>query len=413
MTAVWSPRRTTRAGGSSQHCPAVLQPRGDTGQGGEPVAQVQALWVERGKGHWIGRLDVAHFHVRAVDLPLDGVALQVSPSRAVVSPSWTYRCHVEIRDGFSGAILVTRGGATVVQASAGVSDAKAGARCTTDTRFQIASVSKQFTAASAMLLAEEGEVSLHGPINRWLTDCPQRWQQLTLHQLLSHTSGLGHWRDLPGFDIDHPGDARTFLERFSNVPLRSTPGSTWHYSSPGYLLAARIIERVSGQRYADFVTEHVLRPLAMTSTCVGQAPLEMAACGYREDRRVDVPEFAAMPGTGDLWSTVGDLALYTAAFNAGHLLTARSRETMVAPHASMGGAWGTGGPAVADSYGYGYSLGTLAGHAVRFHIGDNPGYQSFLGWLPGLEATVVILCNNEETNLDALLRQLMPTMLDS
>ncbi|MFD6550104.1 serine hydrolase domain-containing protein [Streptomyces sp. NPDC058398] len=320
---------------------------------------------------------------------------------------------METIDGFSGAILVTRGGATVVRTSAGMSDAEAGAPCTTDTRFQIASVSKQFTAASVMLLAERGEVGLNDPVTRWLTDCPDPWRQLTLHQLLSHTSGLGHWRDLPGFDIDHPGDTPTFLDRFSKVPLRGTPGRTWHYSSPGYLLAARIIERVTRQRYADFVTEHVLRPLAMTATRVGEAPPETAARGYRENRRVDVPEFAAMPGTGDLWSTVGDLAHYTAAFDAGHLLTARSREAMVAPHASMAGAWGTDGPAVADSYGYGYALGTLAGHTARFHIGDNPGYRSFLGRLPDLDVTVVILCNNEESDLDDLLRQLLPAITDS
>ncbi|MFE2296965.1 serine hydrolase domain-containing protein [Streptomyces sp. NPDC059445] len=320
---------------------------------------------------------------------------------------------METIDGFSGAILVTRGGATVVRASAGVADAETDTACTTDTRFQIASVSKQFTAASVMLLAEEGKVGLHDPIARWLTDCPHRWRTLTLHQLLSHTSGLGHWRELPGFDVDHPGDAHSFLERFAEVPLRTAPGSTWHYSSPGYLLAALIVERVTGQRYADFLTEQVLGPLGMTSTCVGETPLELAARGYRDGRRVDVPEFAAMPGTGDLWSTVGELARYTAAFNAGDLLTAFSREAMVAPHASMAGAWGTDGPALADSYGYGYALGTLAGHTMRFHIGDNPGYQSFLGWLPAHDTTVVILSNNEEPGLDDVLRRLEPVLLEA
>ncbi|MFF4540313.1 serine hydrolase domain-containing protein [Streptomyces aureus] len=313
-------------------------------------------------------------------------------------------------DGFSGAVLVVRGGEDLVRASGGVADLGTGARCTPGTRFQIASVSKQFTAAAVMLLAERGDVDVDDPVEPWLQDCPQAWRQLTLHQLLSHTSGLGHWRDLPGFDIEHPGDARTFLDRFSAVPLRGAPGSAWHYSSPGYLLAARIVEEVSGQRYADFLTEHVLRPLGLTSTCVGEAPSGSAAHGHRGDRRVDVPEFAALPGTGDLWSTVDDLARHTAAFDAGHLLTARSREAMATPHASMAGAWGTDGPAVAEGYGYGYALGTLAGHTARFHIGDNPGYRSFLGRLPGLDTTVVILSNNEDDDLDDVLRRLVPVM---
>ncbi|ONK13669.1 Penicillin-binding protein E [Streptomyces sp. MP131-18] len=285
--------------------------------------------------------------------------------------------------------------------------------CTPDTRFQIASVSKQFTAASAMLLVEEGKAGLNDPIARWLPGCPERWRRLTLHQLLTHTSGMGHWQDLPGLDVNRLDATGELLEGFSSLPLRSAPGSTWHYSSPGYLLAARIIERVSGQAYADFLTERVLRPLGMTSTYVGEAPSEMAAYGYREGRRVDVAEFAALPGPGDLWSTVGDLALYTAAFNAGHLLTARSCEAMAAPHASMDGAWGTDGPAVARSYGYGYCLGTLAGHAARFHPGDNPGYQSFLGWLPRLDMTIALLCNDEETDIGGLLRQLIPAAVES
>ncbi|MFD8733294.1 serine hydrolase domain-containing protein [Streptomyces sp. NPDC059618] len=320
---------------------------------------------------------------------------------------------METIDGFSGAILVTCRGVTVMQPSAGMADAETGTVCTSDTRFQIASVSKQFTASAVMLLAEEGRVGLNDPIAHWLTDCPETWRALTLHQLLSHTSGLGHWPELPGFDVNRPGDVRTFLERFSKVPLRSTPGSTWHYSSPGYLLAARVVERVTGQRYADLLDERVFRPLGMTSTSVGAAPVELAARGYRESRRVDVPEFAAMPGTGDLWSTVGDLALHTAAFNAGQLLSAGSREAMVTQYAPMAGAWGTEGPAIADGYGYGYALGTLSGHPLRFHIGDNPGYQSFLGWLPARDTTIVILCNNEETSLDDVLRQLAPVVLDA
>ncbi len=325
-----------------------------------------------------------------------------------------YRCRVDTIDGLRGAVLVTRGGATVLEAAAGVSDAEAGTMCTPDTRFQIASVSKQFTAASAMLLVEAGEVGLDEPITRWLADCPERWRRLTLHQLLTHTSGMGHWRDLPDFDINRPGSTRAILGRFSGLPLRGTPGSAYHYSSPGYLLAASIIERVGGQRYADFLAEQILRPLGMTSTApVGETPPERAACGHREGRRVDAAEFAAIPGAGDLWSTVGDLALYTAAFNSGQFLTPRSREAMVAPHAVVNGARGTRGPVVASSYGYGYCLGTLFGHEARFHPGDNPGYRSFLGRLPRLDVTIALLCNDEGADIDGLLRQLIPAVIDS
>lgn len=315
-------------------------------------------------------------------------------------------------EGFSGAVLATREGAAVFRGAGGWADIAAGVPCTMDTRFPIASVSKQFTASAAMLLVEAGEISLSDPISHWLPDCPAHWHQLTLHHLLSHTSGMRHWQDVPGFDINRPDHARDLLDRLSRVPLHSRPGTTWHYSSPGYLLAARVIEFVSGQQYADFLTERVLRPLGMSSTYVGETPAS-AAHGYCRGRRVDAMDLAAVPGAGDLWSTVGDLARYTAAFNAGDLLALPSRAAMVTPNASMSGAWGVDGTAVAVGYGYGYAIGSLSGHVARFHTGDRPGFQSFLAWLPAFDVTLAILCNDEESDLDGLLRRLVPAVVDS
>jgi len=105
-----------------------------------------------------------------------------------------------------------------------MADASAGNPCTTDTRFQIASVSKQFTAAAVMLLVDDGSLELEEPLGRFLPGCAPQWQELTLHQLLSHTSGLGHWTALPGFDVTRPGEPDEFLERFAAVP--ALPGVT-------------------------------------------------------------------------------------------------------------------------------------------------------------------------------------------
>ena len=308
--------------------------------------------------------------------------------------------------GFSGSLLVTSAGEIVMRASAGEADASAGKACTADTRFQIASVSKQFTAAAVMLLVDDGSLDPGDPIGRFLPDCAPRWRELTLHLLLSHTSGLGHWNALPGFDVTQPGEPDDFLERFASVPLRSAPGATWHYSSPGYLLAARVIETVSGAAYADLLTEQILGPVGMADTVVGRTPTEESAWGYRNGKRVDVSQFAAIPGTGDVWSTVDDLVRYTTAFEAGEFLSAGSRQAMVGRQAELTNPPDQGDPAPAYAYGYGYFLGTVCGHRARFHPGDNPGYQSFLGYLPTLRVTIAILCNNEETDLDYLLRKL-------
>lgn len=130
------------------------------------------------------------------------------------------------------------------------------------------------------------------------------WREFTLHYLLSHTSGLGHWTDLvPDFDPRQPGTADEFLARAVAWPLRTAPDGTWHYSSPGYLLAARVMARATGLRYADVLTEQVLSPLGMTDTVVGVEPPDRVAHGHRRGQRADRAAFAAMPGAGDVWST--------------------------------------------------------------------------------------------------------------
>ena len=148
---------------------------------------------------------------------------RASPYDDVVWPTTSY----------SGSVLVARDGVALLQGSSGQADAAAGKGCSAETRFQIASVSKQFTAASVMLLVDDGALALDDNIGRFLHGCAPQWRDLTLHQLLSHTAGLEHWNDVPDFDVTRPGEPDEFLELFATVPLRSAPSGAWHYSSPG------------------------------------------------------------------------------------------------------------------------------------------------------------------------------------
>jgi CubicO group peptidase (beta-lactamase class C family) len=317
-------------------------------------------------------------------------------------------------DGLRGAAIVTRAGSVELELAGGLADAEADAECTPQTRFQIASVSKQFAAAAVMLLAESGTVALGEPVERWFPGCLPHWRQITLHHLLTHTAGIAHWGDAPGFDPSQPMTPGQRLALIQQAPLLTGPGTRWHYSSPGYLVVGHIVERASGRPYPDFLTERILAPLGLRSTTVGGAPAGAPiARGYRDGQPVPPWELSAMPGTGDICSTIGDLARYTTAVHSGSLLTGSSRRALRTAHTPLSGNQGSSDDwLTGDGYGYGYYVGSVGGHAAYFHPGDNPGYQSFNAWLPGPAASIVILANDETVNLANLLKQLLPAALE-
>jgi CubicO group peptidase (beta-lactamase class C family) len=305
--------------------------------------------------------------------------------------------------------LVAKGGTVKADLAGGMADAEAGVPCTSATRLQLCSVSKQFAAAAVMLLVESGRLDLHEPVARWLPEGPSQWGQVTLHQLLSHTAGVPHWMEAPGLDPTEPASIDARLDAVMAAPLRTEPG--WHYSSPAFLLVGLIVERASGQPYREFLNERILSPLKLTSTTMGPAP-DGAARGYDDGEPVPSWDLTAMPGTGDIWSTTGDLTRFVTALHAGELVTASSLRAMCTAHAPLDDDDEDGEPRmITTGYGYGTYTGTFAGHAAFYHTGDNPGYLSFAGWIPDLAASVVVLLNDESANVTGLVRQLLPVVL--
>jgi CubicO group peptidase (beta-lactamase class C family) len=308
--------------------------------------------------------------------------------------------------------MVTRGGSVRVDLAAGLADVEAGVRCTSGTRFQLCSVSKQFAAAAVMLLAESGRLDLREPVGRWLPAGQPQWRQVTLHELLSHTAGVPHWREAPGLDPAEPMSIGERLEIIQATPLRTEPGAQWHYSSPGFVLAGLIVERASGQPYREFLAERILSPLQLTQTTVGGAP-GGAARGYRDGQPVAPFDLDMMPGTGDIWSTAGDLTRFTTALHSGELIAESSLRAMCSAHAPIDDDE-EGEPRLATTgYGYGMFTGIFAGRAAYYHPGDNPGYQSLACWIPDRVASIVILVNDETASITGLLRQLLPAALEA
>jgi CubicO group peptidase (beta-lactamase class C family) len=295
---------------------------------------------------------------------------------------------------FSGVVAVSHAGRPVTTVATR-------GRTPSD-RQQIASVSKVFAATLALMLAEDGTLALGDPVGRWLPEAPPPYSDVTLDHLLSHTSGLGHWEDVPGLDPSVAMDRHERLALIYRAPQLSEPGAAWRYTSAGFLLVGAVVETVGGKPYAELLTERILRPLALHRTEVGTRPADVVA-GHHAGEPVEQWDLSAMTGSGDMWSTVDDLATFGQALDGGRLLSAGSQRTMRTPHATLPEPERSAdGRLVITGYGYGLYLGTFDGEPVCLHTGDNPGYRAVLGWFPG-GRQLVGLANDDYLDWDRVL----------
>lgn len=304
----------------------------------------------------------------------------------------------EVIPGFRGTALVQRGGEVVFQYAGGTTGRQPDSTIDVTTRFQIASVSKQFTAAAVLLLVDRGLVSLDDHLVDLLEGSPSTWEGITVHQLLCHTSGLVHWQQLPELDLTARVPVDEELALFRRAPLLSVPGSAYAYSSPGYVLLAHIVERVSGSPYRDFLTDEIFSPLELRSTFAGngEGESDLASPLNRGESVVSFELDVVGMGAGDAWSTIGDLAAWDAALDTGRLLSEESRRRMFSVHTPV--AIEQDGLTL-DGYGYAWFLGDVLGHSIVFHTGDNAGFQSINATLPDDDARFIALTNDTATDL--------------
>jgi CubicO group peptidase (beta-lactamase class C family) len=313
--------------------------------------------------------------------------------------------------GFTGSALARHGEETLLNAACGLADRERAIPNRPDTEFQIASISKQFTAAAILLLQERGALSVQDPICRWLADCPVLWNPITIHHLLTHTSGIGHWPDFPELSLFEANTPERVIETFQHGALKFSPGADWSYSSPAYVLLAHIVERVSGERYADFLRQTIFQPLGMTSTGAGNRAPDPSrqAAGYEGTQPVRSFELDVVGmGAGDVWSTVGDMARWDRAVNAPGLLRAPTLQAMFSPYATTTQPLPDGSP---TEYGYGWSLGELAGHRLTFHTGGNAGFQSVNARLGDGDTILIILSNDQSADLEGITMHLAEGLL--
>lgn len=317
----------------------------------------------------------------------------------------------ETSSTWSGTARVVRGNAVIEEASSGFAAGPDGEPCSPGLRYQAGSISKLVISIVVLSLTERGELSLDEPIGRWLDPIPPQWNSITLHQLLSHTSGMGHWGDIPGLPatfLTAPPARDDLMAMITETPLVGAPAGTWRYSGPGFLVAALVAETATGSDYADIAAQLVFEPAQLRVTTSGQFPAGLAgvAWGHRHGELIEVPDgFTQIPGTGDVWTTVDDLIALSQALRSGALLGDDVAAQLWTPHVSLQRSDETG-PVINGAYGYGTFLGQVKGRSARIHPGDNPGYQSLLAYLPQDDLDIVVLCNEDTPSVDDALNSL-------
>jgi CubicO group peptidase (beta-lactamase class C family) len=321
--------------------------------------------------------------------------------------------------GFSGTVMVANDGKPLLQQGYGMADRQRGLANTTQTKFPIASLGKMFTAIAIAQLAQQRKLSFDDTIGKHLPGFPPRIADtVTIHQLLTHTAGMGDAalsrRPQP------PSTLAALLERIVTAPLQFHPGSRFAYSNDGFIVLGAILERRTRQRYADYVREHIFQPAGMTATGIGvyrPSQIPGMAHGYTlvgQDgqplpsgsgqgsttpsaalRANDEPQVGNP--SGGAWSTVGDLLRFAQALTRHQLLGPALTGTVLT------GKVATNRPGLdKDSYAYGFADSRINGVRIVGHNGGTPGYEAQLDLYPDRGHTVILLTNQDQTLTPAL-----------
>jgi D-alanyl-D-alanine carboxypeptidase len=259
--------------------------------------------------------------------------------------------------------------------------------------FRVGSVTKEFTSACVLKLAEEGRLALDDPIGKYLPDFPTGGRSVTIEELLNHTSGIHSYTDMPAWrDRMREDWTLSQLEAFfRDEPFDFEPGAKWHYDNSGYVLLGAILEKVAGKPYADVVADMIFRPLGMASSRYGNdtpiIPGRVAGYQKTPEGIVNAP-FLSMTqpyAAGALVSTVDDLARWQAALDGGRVLKPETLRRMWTPARLPDGSQ--------THYGYGWMIWRWEGHAIVEHGGGINGFQSANMRLPDDRIYVAVLSN--------------------
>ncbi|MFW5748761.1 MAG: serine hydrolase domain-containing protein [Chloroflexota bacterium] len=291
-------------------------------------------------------------------------------------------------DGPGAAVAVVEGDTVVHRAGYGLANLEWGIPAAADTVFPIASITKTFTAAAIMMLVERGQLRVDDRIIDYLPDFHTSGHDVRLHHLLTHTSGVHNSNEDPGFArlMRIERSPQEVMQAASKVPFDFAPGQRYHYCGTGYVLLGLVIERVTGQAYAEWLAQNILEPLDMRQTRLldDRAIIPRLASGYMPGPCPAVPmSTLRLFASGGLASTVDDLVKWDIALRQGRLLSADTLARMTQPVVLNDGT--------TFPYGYGWGVQVYEGQPFMAHVGNLPGFSSLLARFDAF--SVIVLAN--------------------
>ena len=298
------------------------------------------------------------------------------------------------------AVAVVQNGKVVRMKGYGVASLEFNVPVTTETVFEIGSVSKQMTAAGIMLLVQDGRVALDEKISKYLPNTPDAWKDVTVRHLLTHTSGVKSYSSLDGFGLSERMTINDFIKKLSPHPLEFTPGEKNIYSNSGFNLLAYIIETQSGRKYMDFMRERIFLPLGMTKTGDRdpQFVIPFRANGYewRLDRYSGRDgNLTDLMGAGSITSTISDMARWEAALRGEKVLNSQSKKEIWTQFTFLSGKQ--------SPYGLGWRISDVRGNALIGHTGQTAGFGAAIFRYVDSDVTVIALTNLGETGMGSLI----------
>ena len=301
--------------------------------------------------------------------------------------------------------LIAINGEIIYKKAFGLANLELGVPMKTDNVFEIGSMTKQFTAIAILMLADQGKLQVDDEITAYIPDYPTQGHKITLHHLLTHTSGIKSFTSMKELNDIANKDLTPLeiIDFFKNEPMDFAPGDQFKYNNSGYVILGYVIEKASGQTYADYVEEHIFKRLGMTSSQYAshKKVIQRRASGYRHrDVYINTRHisFTIPYASGSLMSSVDDMFLWQEAIKNNVLISKETTEKAFTNYSLNNGE--------PINYGYGWHLKTNDGMLSREHGGSIFGFKSMGVYLPGSDIYVIGLTNCDCNSPTKVTRQI-------